>query len=781
MSLTLLLLICGGIVLLAITVGRALDGWLWRKNLVAFRLTLPADLTLDDAARWLNLLAAYIQAPRWSLLPAPPLALEVVGTHSGIEHVLLLPARAREAVLATLRAGLPGARLTEYPNYLDVRPHCQVAAELTMTSVRRPLAVERGDSASAALLAALQPLHGAETIIAQFILTGAGIPKPIPPAASGRQRQRILSDADLLDSEEARAARAKQSDPLLAVSARLGVAASSTAQARRLFGRTYGSLRTLNAEGVRVLRRWYLPSPVVRDRLSGLVPPVTRWPLLLSSREAAGLFGLVPAVALPGLRLGAARQLPPAQAMSKGVLLGHSNYPGSAQGLRLAVSDRLQHVHVIGPTGVGKSTLLANMALQDMAAGLSVVVIDPKSDLCADLLDRAPEDRLADIMVLDPSATDQPIGFNILQAGSSEQQRELVVDHVIHIYHELYRDFWGPRTEDILRAALLTLINTRAPDGSAYTLIEIPELLTNAGFRRVVIGQPTVPPGLKSFWTWYQGLKVMERQKVIGPILNKLRAATLRSPIRLMLGQSVGLDIGRALNRGGILLAPLGKGMVGQETAGLLGTLLLADLWQALLARGPVPVAQRRPVMIYIDEMQDVVRLPIDLADMLAQARSMGGALHLAHQHFGQITDKQMKAALLGTVRSTIAFQLGHEDAATLAKSFGPQLTVDDLRGLEAYEIAARLSLGGRTATPVTGTTAPLPPSLRDGQLLARASRERHGRPRAEVEAALAARIAVPVSSAGRRRPAGPATLVDPPSSPTIGRQRREDTSGGAS
>jgi hypothetical protein len=395
--------------------------------------------------------------------------------------VLLVPQRLRAAVLSGLRAALPGVRLTDDPEYCRSRPSFTIAGELTMTHLRRPLAVARAEAASAGVLAALQPLHGAETVLLQWIMTSAGTPQPVPSVTANKGEARLPFDDELADSDAVRAARSKQADPLLHVSGRLGIYATDRGSARHLFGRVFGTLRGLNAPGVMVIRRWWLPSWVAARRLKCLSLPVTFWPLLVSTTEAVGLVGLpVGELALPGLTLGAARQLPPLpQLPSAGVQLAVSNYPGSSQPLRQGVNDRLHHLHIIGPTGVGKSTLIAQLALQDIAAGFGVIVIDPKADLVGDLLDRLPVHRVNDVIVLDPSATDRPVGFNILQAAYDEQHRELVVDHVIHIWHELYKDFWGPRSEDVLRAALLTLINARSPDGSAFTLIEVPDLLTN--------------------------------------------------------------------------------------------------------------------------------------------------------------------------------------------------------------------------------------------------------------------------------------------------------------
>jgi hypothetical protein len=610
------------------------------------------------------------------------------------------------------------------------------------------MAANRAERAATAVLAALQPVEPGERIVLQAAFTGAGTPRPVPSATAKHSEvlPSWLAGEDVKDGEAVRAARVKQGDVLLHASVRVGVESGSKVRAYELLHRAWGTLRGENAPGVLLVRRWWIGVGWASSRLARLAVPVTRWPLLVGVHEAVGLLPIpVGEVALPGVALGLARQLPPPPGMpAVGVQVGVSNYPDMSLPLRLAVPDRLQHLHVLGPTGVGKSTLLANLIVQDTTDGYGVVVIDPKSDLVAEVLARVPEHRVQDIIVADAAAVNHPVSFNILRSAHDEQSRELVVDHVIHIWHELYKDFWGPRSEDVLRGALLSLINTTGANEEAFTLIETPELLTSAPFRRFVTGQDGVPDALASFWAWYRGLLPAERLKVIGPILNKLRAATLRTPIRLMLGQSEGLDLARVLAEKRVLLVPLSSGTLGAETAGLLGTLLLAALWQAVLGRVTLHPSERHPVFVFIDEAQSVLKLPVDLADMLAQARGMGVSFTLAHQHLGQIDDRQVKSALLGTVRSQIVFQAMREDAAALAPSYAPRLTADDLMGLSRYEFAMRPLVNGQTLAPLTGTTLPLPPEVGDGAALAEASRKRYGRPRAEVESALQTRGKAP-------------------------------------
>jgi hypothetical protein len=239
-----------------------------------------------------------------------------------------------------------------------------------------------------------------------------------------------------------------------------------------------------------------------------------------------------------------------------------------------------------------------------------------------------------------------------------------------------------------------------------------------------------------------------ERTQVIGPSLNKLRALTTRSSLRLMLGQSNGIDIADVFTKRRILLVSLNKGVVGSETAQLLGSLLVARLWNAALKRAAIPKEARRPVCAYVDEWQDVVRLSDSMSEALSQARALGLIWVLANQYLGQLSPA-MQAAM-GTVRSLMVFQLQDEDAKALERRFAPTLTADDLMGLRAYEVAARLCVDNQTRSAVTGRTLPLGEPIRDAFALTQSSRERSGVLRADVEAALQARVSIAQSSVGQ-------------------------------
>lgn len=200
-----------------------------------------------------------------------------------------------------------------------------------------------------------------------------------------------------------------------------------------------------------------------------------------------------------------------------------------------------------------------------MNPGAGLMVIDPRNDLVNDVLARVPEHRREHVIVCDPTDTTCPVGFNILRTGGQDEHgRELAVDHVLHIMADLYKSSWGPRTADVLRAGLLTLTHTTPTGGGAFTLCELPELLTNPAFRRTVTGQRGMPARVRPFWQWYDNLSDPERTQVISLVLKKLRTFTLKTPLRLMLGQSAGLDLHEVFTQHRIVLVPLSKGIIGQ-------------------------------------------------------------------------------------------------------------------------------------------------------------------------------------------------------------------------
>lgn len=719
----------------------------WRGSLRAFRVCLPDEIDAEQAGRWIGTVAGmmgspwwWFSIPRWWPLGMPrwPVIIELIATDRGVERVLLVPDRMVGTVLGSLAAVMPGVRTDELPDYATGRSsRWKMAKELRLTGRRQLLDTRRADDIARHILASLQPLDPGEQIRVQWIIAGA------------RPGWRARHDDKRRDKDHpptAKILRWRTAAPMLVATCRVCIATGKRARARRLVARVLAGLRGMNALGAYVARRRLHPRWQIARRAKIPTLPLLRWPFTLTSPELGALLGLVSSHDLPGLPHQVARTLPLAPAMpTGGVVLARSNHPGSSRLLCLGEQDRLRHVWVAGPTGVGKSTLLANMIGHDIHRGYGLIAIDARGDLITDVLARIPDDRAHDVILIDPTTTEYPVGFNPL-AGFDQER---AAGFVLHVLHSIYVDSWGPRTADVLRASLLTLTHAQPVIGGHYTLCELPELLTNTGFRRTLTTQ-VLSAGLGEFWRWYEALSDRERLHVIAPVLNKLRAFTLSTPLRLLLGQSQGVDFIDVFRTRRIVLVPLKRGLLGAETATLIGSLLVAAVWQATLTRAGIAPEKRHPVWLYLDEFQDIIRLPIDIEDMLAQARGLGLGLILAHQHLNQLS-ADLRAAVLATARSQLVFQLQHEDAKQLAPRFTP-LTTSDLMGLGPFDIALRPCVGGATVRPVTGSTYPLPPPVCDPVKLAAASANRYGQARHQIEAGLAARTHTPAATASGGR-----------------------------
>lgn len=720
----------GGFVICA----RLAEAEAWRKSLVCYRLSLPSDLTTKDVAAWLAQVGAQTIPPRFSLLPTWPVGLEVEATHNGITHTVLVPENREPALLASLRSSLPGVRIEKVD---DAEPPAFTAGvELRLTNNHIPLGDSRAATAANGVLAAMQPMpHGAHVRM-QWVFAGV---RSSAVASSGSDPYRWLATSEPADRDAIRDLRQKQRAPMLAAVGRV-VASGDKDHAYASVHRVVAALRVLETPGAHLLWR-IVPNWLVQRRVIRRTLPLLAYPTMFNTLEAAGLvaFPLEGAV-LPGISHSGSRQLPPSVNMPRsGTVLGMSAYPGTAKPLVVKALDRRMHTYVLGPNGTGKSTLLANMALQDINDGRGCVVLDPKADLVTEVLARFPENRRDDLIILDASDLANPVGFNPLAVGGGEHRRELAAETITHVLKDIYREFWGPRTDDLLRAALLSLVSVPAPNGEPFTLTEVPELLTNGSLRRYVANHPKQHDRWRQYWQEYDQRSPAEQLNMIGPVLNKLRSFTHRTSLRLILGQGRGLDLMDIFTKRKVLLVPLSEGQIGPEAAALIGSLITGALWQATLSRAGIPAEQRHMVGAYLDEFQNIVRIADDVPDMLAQARGLGLSLTLAHQYVKQLPEA-VRAAVLGTARTQVFFQLDYEDAQLVAKRVAPALTADDLMHLAKYEIAARLCIDGQTRSPTTGTTLELPAATVDPQRLRERNASRYGTPRASVEANILAR-----------------------------------------
>ena len=469
---------------------------------------------------------------------------------------------------------------------------------------------------------------------------------------------------------------------------------------------------------------------------------------LLSVPELAAIARLPADASLPGLARAGARAIAPPPAVpvpGPGVRPLGVTDTGVPRPVGIAVADARHHLRVIGPTGTGKTTLITGQILADAQAGRGVVFVDPKGDAVTDLLARLPASVAGKVVLFDPADRAAPPCLNVLQGDGSGTDHDVITDNVTGIFRRIFSQFWGPRTDDIFRAACLTLLQSVPPGSGQVTLADIPALLTGDAYRhRLTAG--VRDPVLAGFWTWYEQLSEASRAHAIGPLMNKLRAFLLRRFARqaIAAGPST-FTLTQVLDHGGLCLARLPKGTLGEETAQLVGSFLVAATWQAASRRAGIPQHQRADAGLYIDECQNFLTLPYPLEDLLAEARAYRLSITMAHQNLAQLPP-DLAAGISANARSQVIFTASPEDARALERHTLPNLGAHDLAHLGAYQAAARLVTGGGETPAFTFRTQPLPPAVPGRTRLIRA----------------AARAAYSGSAARTAAPGGPRGGSDP-------------------
>lgn len=688
-------------------------------NRTTYQLAWPGNL--DERA-----VHAFFRGLAAEAAPGPAV-IETYGAGGVVVHTLTLPTGRSASDIGRLSAVLPGVRADRVDNPL---PPVQRALRLKLSTRRRALRTDHPADTALAILAALAHTRRHEVLRLQWVLGPRLRPVAIPNDFMDFRRQSRLAALlvapivapSRLDPEPRAALRAKQSITGWRAIARLGSRAADPQRERQLLRQLLAALRTTEAPGLRLNAR-ATPARKLNDQA---VPWI--WPSVLNELEVVGLSGWpLGEVELTGLKRSPyAVTAVPRAVPRTGRVVGVSTYPGTARPLALNLPDAARHAYLLGPTGVGKSTLMARLALADAESGRAVVLVDSKRDLVDDVLARLPEHRLDDVVVLDPSDTHAVVGLNPLRGPRSAAP--LLADRLVAIFRQLFGDNLGPRSEDILHAGLLTLALS-----GGQTLAGLPLLYSHAGYRRRLVAVLDEPLGLGTFWTWFEGISDAERRQAVAPLMNKLRAFLLRPAMRRTLGQAEPrFSVRQVFTERKLLLVNLAKGDLGPETAQLFGALVLNEVWQHTLSRATIPPSRRHPVMVYVDEFQEYLRLPTPLGEVLAAARGYGVGLTIANQHLDQLTP-DVRSAVLGNAGSRIIFRVNEPDASQLARD-SRILTAEDFRGLGAFEAYASLMVDGARTPYASIATQPLDKPLRNPARLRKLSAARWGTTVEEVD-----------------------------------------------
>lgn len=704
----------------------------------SFVLTLPADMKADQVVRWLAAMSGTIQTGPRRLLGVQALVFEARASENGITHHLVAPAETADFVVGQLRTLLPGSTATPAGGE-GSRHQWTAAVELGESDPRRSLGVVNAEAMSASLLACLQGLWRGEALVLQWVVSPAL--RQRPPQMHGERRShepflwgRLLENGSNKDAVTD--IRTKLSEPNFLGVLRVAVAAGSKERADHLIARVRASIRSTGTGANRFKKRLVSSKRVIGRIAEASAPTV--FPAQLTASELAALLAWpIGSPHVAGLPRARARHLPATGAIPRGGrVIARSNFPGDERLLALSSQESVKHLQVVGPTGSGKTALLANLIAQDMEAGRGVVLVESKGDLFQMAVERVPEHRLQDVVLLDVTDTAYPVGFNILQGNPYA-----VAADIQRLFDHLYpQDVRGVRVRQAFYHLILTLMMSTGIDGPMTFAdigpLAVPREDQKEFARRVVQGVSHV----EELAAWWHGL-TDDRTRAMNfqPLMDRIWQLNNRPSIRNIIGQSRStMDLVDIIKRRKILLVNLGRGIEGKDTAGLFGSLLLNALWSAVQAGAANPA---RPTMLYVDEFQDLINLPISPADMFAQARSRGLAMTVAHQDLSQLVkNREVQEAVLNNARSKVVFQVEQDDAYQFAKRFGRSVSDEDFKNLRQFEVLMRLSTSDGVSGPVSGVT--LPPSEPTGSPaeVRRLSRATYGRPAGEVEAEIRAR-----------------------------------------
>lgn len=409
------------------------------------------------------------------------------------------------------------------------------------------------------------------------------------------------------------------------------------------------------------------------------------------------------------------------------VYFAKTNFRNQQRKFGIKTDDRRRHMYFIGKTGMGKTTVLENMMIQDVQKGHGLAVVDPHGDFVEKILDFIPASRINDVVYINPADAEFPVAFNVLESVNPSH-RHLVASGLLAVFKKMWVDSWGPRLEYILRNCILSLM-----EYPGSTLLGIMRILVDNEYRRRVI-EKLNDPIVKAFWVEeFSQYAEKFRTEAISPIQNKIGQFLSSSLVRNIVGQpKSSIDLREIMDNKKILLLNLAKGRIGEDNAGLLGGMMITKLQVAAMSRVDVPEKERKDFFLYVDEFQNFATE--SFANILSEARKYRLNLVIAHQYIEQL-DEKVAAAVFGNVGTIVCFRVGAADAEFLAKEFAPLFDETDLVNLTKYDVYLRLMIDGVASDPFSATTLP-PVSGRtdNADKVIAVSRERYANKRETVE-----------------------------------------------
>ncbi|MBI2626327.1 MAG: type IV secretion system DNA-binding domain-containing protein [Candidatus Nealsonbacteria bacterium] len=420
----------------------------------------------------------------------------------------------------------------------------------------------------------------------------------------------------------------------------------------------------------------------------------------------------------------------------------------------IKLDDRRRHFYVIGKTGMGKTNMIQNMAIQDIKAGNGMGFVDPHGEAAEALLDFIPPERINDVIYFNPADIEYPIAFNIMEKVDVAH-RHLVAGGLMGVFKKIWPDVWSARMEYILNNCILALLEY--PDA---TLLGVNRMLSDVEYRKKVVEKIT-DPVVKAFWVQeYSRYTQRYEVEATAAIQNKVGQFISAPLIRNIIGQvKSSIDMRKIMDEGKILILDLSKGRIGEDNSRLLGALMITKLQLAAMQRVDIPEEKRKDFFLYIDEFQNFATM--SFISILSEARKYRLSLILGHQYITQM-EEEVRDAVFGNVGTLVCFRVGAEDAEWMEREFTPEFLATDLVNLTKYNIYLKLMIDGVAGRPFSAQTLPpFPmPEKSNREKIIKVSRERYGNLQKEVEEKIAKWTGPLDMPAISQQPAGP-TLYD--------------------
>jgi hypothetical protein len=715
--------------LIALTGGGAMLTWVYlhersieryrRAGRKPFRLTFPRGVSDRSAAAALAALAGADGSYEF--------VFETRATEAGIEHYLHTTDEIAAGVGHQLAAAVPGLRI-DMSDDVASSGLATLSLRLFIPALSL-LRTEQSESACRAVLGNLAHLRDDEEVRAYLSVRAVSprVPEAEPATTLARDHHRRL--------------RARVGQATFSASGLIHVKAGSKARARELLDGIGQALRSRSAHD-RPLRLTYDSSA---RRLSAQ-PKTSRHGATLTADELVGLTSWpIGDIEIPQVSLGATRvMLVPRNVGREGVRLFTGRDVSGDRPVRLPPSAQRIHTFVAGATGAGKSTLIARVSLDALAAGQAGLVVDPKDgSLIQMIIDRVPDAHRDRVIVVSPADRRAPVGLDLFAKGDADTRAEAVTATLRAIYGP--QGAFGVRSEHWLPLAIRSLAALPHPN-----FLLIGRLFSDARLRQQVVARLN-DPILKMAWAAYDDLPPEAQRAMVAAPVNRLMGLLQRPPVRATLAQPFPrVNLGEVWRAGGWVLVDLGPGVVGEAAARLMGGMVTFLALATLEARAGQPESARVPTNLIIDELTSLADTQVSVERLAERSRAYGGQLLLATQAASRLPTA-MTEAIFGNFASILAFKAGADEARRLARELSP-LGAQDLIALPPYGVAARLATGrGTGSVIVTGRTEPLEAETGNADYIRAHSSEHYGTPREELERDIETQLSGEVMGAEKR------------------------------